>query len=175
VSRRPQRPDLGFHGITALLAIVGLLATAAPARAHRICAEAKQDGDTIRVEAFYDDNTPAVDARVTVHAADAAEMADGRTDAQGRWQFAKPGPGVYCLVVDAGAGHRAEVELKIQAAPAGPVTVSEGPDRADATRTPWERIALGFAIIAVLTGVSWALARRAPRSRRPRPQKADQS
>jgi hypothetical protein len=158
-----------------VLTLAGLLGTAAPARAHRICAEAKQDGDTIRVEAFYDDNTPAVDAKVEVHATDAPQVAEGRTDGQGRWQFPKPGAGVYRLVVDAGAGHRTEVELKIQAAPAGPVTVSEGPERADVTRTPWERIALGFAIIAALTGASWALARRSARSREHQAQKGHQS
>src|SRR4051812_30615600 len=103
---------------TRLIAVGVVLGTAAPGFAHKLGAEAKLVGNRIEVEAYFDDNTPAAGARVI--ALDAAErtVADGRTDERGRWQFPKPDSGLYRLVVDAGAGHRAEVPLTIPALPA---------------------------------------------------------
>src|SRR5947209_1655669 len=48
------------------LAIVVLLLAASPALAHRLHVEPRLAGDVVRVEAFYDDGTPAEDAKITL-------------------------------------------------------------------------------------------------------------
>src|SRR5262245_24482939 len=161
-----------------LLAILVTFAVAQPASAHALGAEAKLKGDRVEVEAYYSDNTPARDARVTVQDAAEKTVADGRTDNEGRWQFAKPSTGKYHVVVDAGDGHRARIAVTIPAGDAGAtstataapsdpdcecctdgVTVSTGPSRAEFTRFPWERVALGLSLIA-LVAFGWRALRR---------------
>jgi hypothetical protein len=144
-----------------LAALLLLLIAAPPAHAHALGAEARLRGDRIEVEAYYSDNTPARDARVTVldHAGRLA--AAGRTDDQGRWQFPTPWPGPYTVTVDAGAGHRKSVPVTVPAVlPAGPTgPISDGPSREEFTRFPWLRLTVGLAIIAGLA-VGWQALRR---------------
>jgi nickel transport protein len=162
--------------------VTSLVLAAAPVGArelpHALGAEAKLRGDRVEVEAYYSDNTPARDARVTVQDAAEKAVADGRTDDQGRWQFARPAAGKYHVVVDAGDGHRARIALTIPAGETGATTtatadpsnpdcdcctdgviVSTGPSRAEFTRFPWERVALGLSLIA-LAAVTWRTLRR---------------
>ncbi len=151
-------------------AVLLMLTVAAPAAAHALDAEVRLKGDRVQVEAFYSDNTPAIDARVAVRDEAQRTVAEGRTDDQGRWSFARPAVGHYRVTVDAGAGHRKDKAVTIpEAAAPSPdsaaeeaVTVSEGPGRAAFTRTPWERVALGLAVIALAAlGGRWLL-RRSP-------------
>jgi hypothetical protein len=53
-----------------------------------------------------DDDTPAEEASVVVTTIDGKPVANGKTDERGLWSFARPGPGRYLIVVDAGSGHR---------------------------------------------------------------------
>ncbi|HEY1380558.1 MAG TPA: carboxypeptidase-like regulatory domain-containing protein [Gemmataceae bacterium] len=149
------------------------LAAAAPARAHALGAEAKLRGGRVEVEAYFSDNTPARDARVTVRDAADATIAEGRTDAEGRWSFPAPPPGRYAVVVDAGAGHRTRpIAVTIPGEPpAADVTVSEGPRREEFTQFPWGRVALGLGIIAALA-LGWRAVRRARAVRSPTPPSA---
>src|SRR5947209_14726965 len=92
-----------------------LLVLVAPLRsaAHGLGAECKVNGSRVELEAYYDDNTPARDARVYVEDAEHQLLAAGRTDADGRWSFARPGAGAYRVIVDAGAGHRKELKFTL--------------------------------------------------------------
>jgi hypothetical protein len=108
----------------------------------------------VEVEGFYDDNTPAIKADVqVVNAAAGVIVAQGTTDAAGKWFFATPPPGTYEVRVNAGAGHRAKTTLVVPAstttaAPSPDGTaVNDGPKRADLTRTPWLKILIGLVII----------------------------
>jgi nickel transport protein len=162
--------------------VSSLVFAAVPAGAHELPhalgAEAKLKGDRVEVEAYFSDNTPARDARVAVHDAAEKAVADGRTDDQGRWHFARPAAGKYHVVVDAGDGHRARIAVTIPADQAGTATattaspsdadcdcctdgviVSTGPSRAEFTRWPWERVALGLSLIA-LAAFGWRAFRR---------------
>jgi hypothetical protein len=82
------------------------------AAAHGLRADVTPTADPIRVEAGYDDGTPADDARVTVTAADGTVVASGKTDERGVWSFPKPGPGSYTVAVES-AGHRDAVGLEV--------------------------------------------------------------
>jgi hypothetical protein len=98
---------------TAALAVLASLTAACPAGAHALGADCTLVGQKVQVEAFYEDNTPARKARVTVLDEGKAVVAEGRTDAKGCWTFPTPRPGRYRVVVEAGEGHRATVTLTV--------------------------------------------------------------
>jgi hypothetical protein len=144
------------------LASLSVLVFAPFAHAHALGVEARLRGGKIEVEAYYSDDTPAGDATVMVHDHAGRFVATGRTDERGKWQFPKPSPGPYTIVVDAGAGHRKSTTIVVPAVlPPGPTgPISSGPSRAEFTRFPWERLAIGLAIIAGLGVVAWVALRR---------------
>jgi hypothetical protein len=61
------------------IATIVLLAASSPALAHRLHVVPKIVGDELRVEAFYDDDTPAQEARIAVLIEDEI-AAQGTTD-----------------------------------------------------------------------------------------------
>ena len=83
------------------------------AAAHDLKADVKPLADSVRVEAGYDDGTPAGGARVTVTDDAGAVVAEGVLDERGVWSFPTPGPGDYRVGVES-AGHRDEVTLTIR-------------------------------------------------------------
>jgi len=164
------------------LLVVGVVAAPGWASAHAVGVEAKWKGDRVSVETYYDDDTPAVAAKVRVVAEDGTAVAEGKTDDKGQWSFPTPPPGKYRIAIDAGAGHLAKTTLTIPprelapqplAAPSptnesGPavlpseVVVTEGPTRDEMTGPQrWLKAAVGLGLIAALT----ALARLATRKR----------
>jgi len=159
-----------------LVALLVLLVIAPATHAHSLGVSATLRGKQVEVEAYYSDDTPARDARVMVHDHAGRFVAEGRTDEQGKWQFAAPQPGPYTVVVDAGAGHRKSTSITVPAVlpgdpqagtpPTGPI--SDGPSRAEFTQFPWGRMALGLAIIAAVA-IGWRSSRRGVR-RMPGPQ-----
>src|SRR5438128_10049711 len=72
------------------LSCTAVLLAADSAHAHDLLAECKLKGGTVIVEAFFSDNTPAREAKVTVRDARGGELASGRTDDAGRWSFPAP-------------------------------------------------------------------------------------
>lgn len=150
--------------IVALLTI-GMLPTVASA--HGMDADWKQVGEKIVVEAFFDTGGPVRQARVQITDGDKKVVASAVTDADGKCTLRAPNPGKFTLVVDAGAGHRKEVSITI--AGALPVPEVEPEPRAEsapvqsrreeAARFPWERVALGCGVVALLGG-AWWLTRR---------------
>jgi nickel transport protein len=175
-------------------AIFLLLVAVRPASAHALGAECRLRGDRVEVEAYYDDDTPARDARVTVQDAAKKSLAEGRTNDKGFWSFPRPQPGRYRVTVDAGAGHRATVTITVPSAQPdgttaaststgecdcckdgtstqgvqGAVKLSEGPGREEFTRTPWLKIGLGLGVIGGFGLAAWlALRFRRPGVRHP--------
>lgn len=138
-----------------LPALVALLALPALAPAHAVGVEAKLVGDTIRIEAFFDDDTPAQGAKVVVHDGANALVAEGETDATGGWAFAVPPAGKYTVRVDAGDGHATTTTVTVPAHPvAAETAISAGASRAAVTG--WQRWAgagVGLAGIAAGTVV----------------------
>ncbi len=130
------------------LAALLLLLTAAPAFGHKlnVTVTPVADPPRLRVEASYDDGTPADGATVTVR--DAAGVEVGRTALDGQGVGELPWPaGGWTVAVDDGAGHRASVSGMDDQ----PATTA-GPNR-------WRMAAAGAVVIG-----GWAVWRR--RSRR---------
>jgi hypothetical protein len=154
------------HLVTLSSAVVAL--AIGPAHAHALYVECKLKGDTVVVEAFFSDNTPARDARVTVRNSGGGELAAGRTDDAGRWRFPAPAAGKYEVTCDLGDGHRKVAIVTIPTAaalkpitpPPEEIVVSGGPTREELTRFPWLRLLLGVAAIGGLAVLLWLATRR---------------
>lgn len=162
------------RGWPAGLAVLLVVVAGRPAFGHALGAECRVSGDRVIVEAYYDDDTAARGARVTVLDAGKKSVAEGRTDGRGQWSFPAPAAGTYQVVVDAGEGHRTTVRVRVPppdqrprvSSPAGPPVappgsepISEGPSREEFTRFPWQRAVLGVAIIGGAGLALWVLLR----------------
>lgn len=150
--------------------------------AHAVSLDARLKEGNVFVEAYFDDDAPARDAKVRVENEAKETIAEGRTDREGNWIFPMHAPGKYRVFLDAGDGHRANVSLRIpspgevEAVPASVPhnatrsnstkerenRVSDGPSRKDFTSVPIIPLAVGLALLAIV-GIVW------PKWRRTRP------
>jgi len=152
--QRTSRP------VATIVALILILAGANGACAHGIGAEATMTDGKVQIQAYFDDDTPARDAKVHVTDDDGKTIAEGKTDEKGHWTFEAPPAGKYHLVVDAGAGHRRKLAVTIPSDAAEAKQVSEGDSRDAFTRIPWSRIAIGLAaIFAASIALPWLLKR----------------
>jgi hypothetical protein len=136
-----------------------LLVGTSPAFAHRLHVDVKANGDQVRVEAYYDDDTPAQEAKITISLGDQT-VAEGRTDDKGVWTCAKPAPGTYVVRAES-VGHAAKETLVVEPGAQSPdATPTPTDERARRTHTPWARLAAGLAVIGGLW-LAWAISRRA--------------
>lgn len=143
-------------------AAVLVLLLPAVAAAHAIGLDVKPAGETVRVEAYYDDDTPARGAKVWVEDESKAVIVEGRTDEHGVWTFPKLAPGRYAVRVDAGDGHAAKRPLTVGDDPSA--SLSDGPSRESFTGPRrWFLAGVGVAAIAGLT-LLLRLARRSTAS-----------
>lgn len=174
-----------------LFATVFLLVLPSAALAHGIGVEAKLKGDRVTVEAFFDDDTPAADAKVAVISEDGKVIAEGKADAKGMWSFPAPSAGKYKVTVDAGGGHLAKTTItiptrqptasttpsKVAASPTAPeaepeVVVSDGPTRAETTGPRrWLMVGVGIAVVGLLMFAFRLFTRK--RLRRPTTEEAE--
>ncbi len=113
-----------------LLAVLGTLLTAAPARAHRLEAEAKVlPGGQVRVESWFDLTGDSPEgARVEVLRPDGSLLTRGELDARGVFVFRAAKAEALKVVVST-AGHRAECvipQAELERAAAAPRAGGEG-------------------------------------------------
>src|ERR1051325_9703612 len=99
------------------LVVVSMLAASGSACAHAVYVECKVQGDKLEVEAYYEDDTRAVHAKVQIVDGHKNVVANGTTDKNGQCSFAAPPPGEYEVLLNAGAGHRAKCSVTVPAAP----------------------------------------------------------
>jgi hypothetical protein len=139
-----------------IAAIAFLSLGATPAFAHKLYVEAKPRTDHVHVEAYYDDDTPAQEAKITIHKDDAV-VAEGRTDEKGVWNCTLP-PGHYTVKAET-LGHAANEVFDV---PAQLEEVAQPTDdqRADNTRFPIWRVIIGLGIITTLSLLSYCLRHR---------------
>jgi hypothetical protein len=129
-------------------------------QAHAIGGQCKVQNDKVLVEAYYSTDEPAVDARVTVLNQQGQEVTQGRTDANGSWSFPHPGPGKYQVRIDAGAGHRVNLDLILAENMAKTeANGSANPSRESFTGNPIFKVLIGLALIVVLALILWIIAR----------------
>ncbi|HMP02003.1 MAG TPA: hypothetical protein PKD86_07395 [Gemmatales bacterium] len=147
-----------------VVAMAGLLA-ATPR--HAVFVKAQWQAGQLRIEGFYDDDLPAVGAKVIVQDSQGQTVAEGTTNDQGVWRLAWTREGTFTVRLDAGDGHRAHTTITIPrsasgtagasaAAPFNPTSAEaervtdEQQSRTELTASRWPRAVLGVALIAVL-------------------------
>ncbi|MBN9517200.1 hypothetical protein J0H58_01565 [bacterium] len=145
--------------LAALAAVVG----SNTAEAHDLKAVVTVTATEVKVEAGYDDDTPADGGKVRLTTADGNAVADGKLDERGCWATKVPPPGSYVVVVN-DIGHRDRVAFTIPAPPAAEAVA--GPPLSETTYSNWRLDkTLGTAIgLTVLLGGSllYAVLRRKP-------------
>ena len=109
----------------------------------------------IRVEVYFDDDTPAQEARVVLLEGDRI-VASGKTDERGVWNCPKPAPGLYSIKVES-TGHAATESISIEPSAIDSRQSNEdsAQDREAKTRTPWIRLVLGWGVIGGLAIAWW--------------------
>jgi hypothetical protein len=142
-----------------VLAATVLLLAAGPAFAHRLNVKPTVVGDQLRVEAYYDDDTPSQEAKVTL-TRDGELVASGRTDEKGIWTTPRPKAGTYVVRAES-VGHAAKDSFEVtEPEPTAAPAVEPPPaEPTHHTPTPWRELATGLGIIAGLW-VVWQIARR---------------
>jgi hypothetical protein len=151
--------DSIMRRLPVLLGLALMMLSPASAFAHAVGMTCTNRGAKIEVEAYFDDDSPAIRATVQVVDAQEKTVANGQTDSDGKWSFKTPAPGTYEVRLDAGAGHRAKKVLVVAppvektAEPAAEqIVVEEGKTRAEFTGVPWLKVMTGLIVIAGLGG-----------------------
>jgi hypothetical protein len=152
------------RGMLVMLALMVLLGTPRIASAHALRVDCHLRGGEVLIEAYFDDDTPAGEAKVRVFDDKGSLIAEGRTNAAGRWSVARPKPGRYRVEVDAGGGHftkqTMDVPAEIASGESAPVRISEGPSRQETAKMFWPKLMVGLGAIAGFGIALWIAARR---------------
>lgn len=82
---------------------------------HNLCAKVDIQGANLRIEAFYDNETPADGAKVKL-ISNKTTLREAITDERGLCSIPAPAAGNYTIEVNAGGGHRTEITFTIEAA-----------------------------------------------------------
>jgi hypothetical protein len=95
------------------LALVVALLLPGRGEAHDLQGRVTLLPETVVVEAWFNDDTPAEGASVSVTTADGHVVWSGRTDEKGVCRLGKLTPGRYRAVIES-VGHREEIEFPIE-------------------------------------------------------------
>ena len=152
---------------TGVVALACVLLTYGSAPAHALHAQAKLDRGKLVVEAKFDGDEPAENAKVYVVAENGAKTLRGRTDRDGRLLIHLPPPGTYEIQVDAGAGHLAKVKItmtaEMQSGPSPspePILLADGRSIEEAQRHRWLKVTMGLVAILAFAAILKVCVRR---------------
>jgi hypothetical protein len=132
---------LGKLGVPLLLCV-----SAATAEAHGLHVHTELRGNQLRIEAWFDDDTPAEKAKVKI-VSEKIVIREGLTDEKGLWFTEALPPGKYQIQVDAGAGHRRDVEFNMTEKDA---SGTAGPTKGEVKEQQWIGVVAGLLIITLL-------------------------
>jgi len=164
--RQPKYPVVPI-----VLSMLWLCWVPGRAAAHALHVECHLRGQQIEVRALFDTGERPAGATVKVWNATGQLIAQGLTREDGTWEFSAPPPGSYKVVVDAGAGHRAQTTIALGEEMPADSRISSGPSEEEFLRGKWLRIATGLTLIAGFCLLLWAI----HRYNRPRGQPPGQS
>ncbi|QJW96321.1 carboxypeptidase regulatory-like domain-containing protein [Frigoriglobus tundricola] len=134
------------------LATAGVPLVPAAARAHDLRAVVTV-ADAVRVDAYFDDDTPAESAEVQVTDAAGNVIASGRTDERGVWTFPRPAPGAYTLAAKS-VGHGTTVAFTVDGSPGAPVAFT------GQRMSKPVALAIGAGLLLGISAASWFRRRR---------------
>lgn len=161
-----------IFAISSLVALSLFTTFVGQASAHAIGVECKLVDAEIKIEAYFDDDTPARQAKVTIRNEAKEVVKTGRTDKKGVLTIPRIPAGKYEVTVDAGSGHLATVTMnvpvwtgketnettKVDATAhdgkendGSGTSISTGQTRAEFTETPWLKMMIGLIAIGVIT------------------------
>ncbi len=100
------------RGICLFCILFMLLATIAPAHAHKVNIFAYVEGDTVFTESYFNDGKKCINSTVTVLDDQGSKLLEGKTDKDGLFSFKIPQHTDLKIVLTASMGHRAEYLLK---------------------------------------------------------------
>ncbi|MGF1578755.1 MAG: carboxypeptidase-like regulatory domain-containing protein [Gemmataceae bacterium] len=123
--------------------------------AHKVDVRLEVKIGVIEAVVASDDGTPIPKAKIVV-SSDGFPVTEGTTDAKGKWSFLIPEPGEYRLRADAGAGHLAFAEFKVD--PNKKVEIRASTSTAP-FHFPWVQATIGLTVIAALAGAMIVAAR----------------
>lgn len=118
---------------------------------HKLCAKLDIQGTQLKVEAWYDNDVPADNAKVIL-LQQQKTLQEATTDERGMCSLAVPPPGDYLLDINAGGGHRTEIAFTI----AAEVDVTAGDSKSGIHNKRWWGATVGILLIIIAT----VLARR---------------
>jgi cobalt/nickel transport system permease protein len=150
-----KEPAHSFRSSIWLLALLGPLALASPAHAHRLVAEYKvlPDGK-VRIESWFDQaRDSAVEAKVKVfRKRDAHLLLQGELDEEGLFAFTPPETTDLRILIDAGLGHHTEITVPRVALTGEPdPDAGEDPPTADrSSRVSFQDVLLGVTFLLAL-------------------------
>lgn len=148
------------------LAVAGLILFPLATLAHGLGMDARVKGEVVRVEVYYDDDTPGGGADVTVYDANKAVVLEGTTDADGVWSFPAPAAGEYTVRAKTDDGHAAKAFFTVRSATSGEIPAEssepERPSRSEFTGPKrWITAAAGLLLIgAGFTAVYFVIRHR---------------
>ncbi|MFH1672244.1 MAG: hypothetical protein ABIF87_02280 [Pseudomonadota bacterium] len=100
------------RGICLFCILFMLLATIAPAHAHKVNIFAYAEGDTVFTESYFNDGKKCIKSTVTVFDEQGNRLLEGKTDKDGLFSFKISQHDDLRIVLTASMGHRAEYVLK---------------------------------------------------------------
>lgn len=113
-----------------VLGILGPVSADAAAWWHGLFVKASWQSGELRIEAFYDDDTPATQAKIIIADSHGAVLAQGVTNDQGVWRLSWRQPGKLTIRCDTKDGHRASTTLEVPAEAASvPASASSTPPK----------------------------------------------
>ena len=127
-----------------------LLMTASAVHAHKVMIAHKVTGAELRVDVFFEDDSPADAAKVQLRQGEAV-VAEGRADETGVWKTALPAPGEYEIWAEH-TGHVAKEPLTVTG-PSVAMPAEASPGREAVVGVQWLKIAAGIGVIVVVFAV----------------------
>jgi hypothetical protein len=118
----------------------------AAAKAHGLYARAELRGSQLRIEAWFDDDTPAEQAKVKI-VSGGVVVREGTSDEKGLWLTEALPAGKYQIQVDAGAGHRRDTEFIMPEK--GDISAA-GPTKSEVKEQHWVGVIVGLLAITLL-------------------------
>lgn len=153
-----KRESVGKCAFVWLAGLMVCLLWQAEVLAHGAGLQITQQGKTLSIEGYYEDNSPTLNAKVTLASADGVVLATYPMDHQGLVKIPVPGLGKFQILLDTGDGHLMRKSILItEVETTQGKLLGDGPTRKEFTeKNLWLRALIGLALVAASAlAVKW--------------------